>query len=212
MIKKLHFLAGQRVGGKTFDLSILSMAIQRPEAVAYNFGSYKQVVYVDKSTGAEVVEVCNPGTGHLVARKERHRTMHHPNSPWIFTYGKPVRKWKEIETVQLSVWDPFCFRQDTSTEWSWRIEKLSYEPDNYQATVDREKNQIVVFTINRKYIKKIDAPNGETLSEVKWTWRNRMLLITHTKPSRVVAQDREDRAWRLKVPIKEEEDVDCPTQ
>jgi hypothetical protein len=50
------------------------------------------------------------------------------------------------------------------------------------------------------------------LSDITWNWAYETLGILHKKPPRVIAQDEKDRAWRLSVPIKDEGDVDCPTQ
>jgi hypothetical protein len=190
------------------------MSLRRPEAVAYRVGGFKQIVYVDRATGAEVVEICKPDTGDLVARKERRRTMYGADCPWEWTYGQPVQERREVETLEPSARSPIFFRQDTATDWSWRVRQLPYPASTYQVTVDAEKNQIVVRTTNKKYFKRIDAPNGEKMkqSEVNWNWGYETLVITHKKPPRVIGQDEKDRAWRVSVPIKEEGDVDCPTQ
>jgi hypothetical protein len=80
--------------------------------------------------------------------------------------------------------------------------------------VDAEKNQIVISTTNKKYFKRISAPNGETMkqSEITWNWGYDTLVIKHKKPPRVIGQDEKDRIWRLSVPVKEEGADGCPTQ
>jgi hypothetical protein len=136
------------------------MALQRPEATAYKVAGFKQIMYVDKVTGAQVVELCKPDTGDLVARKERRRTMYGADGLWEWTYGQPVQERREVETVQPSARSPIFFRQDTAAEWGWRIRQLPYPANTYSVVVDAEKNQIVVRTTNKKYFKRIDAPNG----------------------------------------------------
>jgi hypothetical protein len=190
------------------------MALQRPEAVAYRVGGYKQVMYVDKKTGAEVVEICKPDTGEVVARRERRKTAYGADCSWEWTYGQPVRDRKDVEGLELSEKNPIFFRQDTPTEWAWRIRQIPYPANVYQVSVDTDKNQIVVRTTNKKYFKRIDAPNGEILqqSEVNWNWGYETLVITHKKPPRVISQDRADNEWRRSLPAKEEGENECPTQ
>jgi hypothetical protein len=190
------------------------MTLERPEAIARNVGGFKQVMYVNKRTGAEVVEVCKPDTGELVARKERRRTAYGADCPWEWTYGQPVRERRDVDVVELSDRNPIFFRQDTPREWSWRIRQIPYPANVYKVTVDADKNQIVVRTTNKKYFKRIDAPAGEVFqqSEVNWNWGYETLVITHKKPPRVVAQDQAENAWRRSLPSKEEGEADCPTQ
>jgi hypothetical protein len=63
------------------------MSLQKPEVVAYRTGDYKQIMYVDKKTGNQVIEFCIPATGELIARKERGKTAYGADSPWEWSYG-----------------------------------------------------------------------------------------------------------------------------
>lgn len=191
------------------------MSVQPPDAYASRAGPYKQIMYTDKRTGCEVVEICAPDTGELIARKERKRTVYGADLPWELTYGQPVQEKKEVETLELSAnKNPVFFRQDTPTDWCWRVRNIPYPAQNYEVTVDETKNQIVIRTKNKKYFKRIDAPNGEKMNQhdVNWTWQYNTLVVTHKKPPRVVSQDRSDMVWRRQLPMKDEGDVDCGTQ
>jgi hypothetical protein len=191
-----------------------TMAIQRPEAVAYLVSGNKQIMYIDKKTGNQVVETCKPDTGEVVDRRERTKTAYGADGPWEWTYGQPVRDRRTVEGLELSENNPIFYRHDTPTHWRWRVRQIPYPADVYRITVESEKNQIVIRTTNKKYFKRIDAPNGESLqqSEIDWHWSYGALEITHKKPPRVISQDRQDSEWRRSLPIKEESDNECPTQ
>lgn len=192
------------------------MALQMPEgATAVKVGQFKQIMYTDKRTGAEVVELCTLDTGELVARKERKRTVYGADLPWELTYGQPVQERKEVETMELSQSkNPIFFRQDTPKEWCWRIRQIPYPANFYQVTVDEAKNQIVVRTTNKKYFKRIDAPDGEKMqsSEINWNWQYETLVITHTKPPRVIAVEKQQREWRKQLKVTSDGEPDCQPQ
>lgn len=185
-----------------------------PDAVAAKAGQYKQIAYTDKNTGAEVVELCLIDSGELVARKERKRTVYGADMPWEITYGQPISEKRDVETLQLSQSkNPVFFRQDTPTDWCWRIRQIPYPANFYQVTVDEANNQVVVRTTNKKYFKKIDAPHGEKMvsSEVNWNWQYETLVITHKKPPRVLSAEKQERDWRKSIKMQEGES-DCQPQ
>ena len=197
------------------QVRVKNMSVQMPEgATAMKVGQFKQIMYIDKNTGAEVVELCTIDTGELVARKERKRTVYGADLPWELTYGQPIQEKKEVETMELAPSkNPIFFRQDTPTEWCWRIRQIPYPANFYQVTVDEAKNQIVVRTTNKKYFKRIDAPNGEKMlsSEINWNWQYETLVITHKKPPRVISFEKQLRDWRKSLKMNDGE-PDCQTQ
>jgi hypothetical protein len=195
------------------------MSLQRPDdAVAYLLEGFKQIGYSIKSAKAptiDVVEVCRPDTGALILRKERRKTTYGGNGPWEITYGQPVPGRKDVEVLELAASkNPVFFRQDEPGMWSWRFRQMPWPAPNYEVDVDTVKNQIVVRTKNKKYFKRIDAPNGEKMdkSELTWNWAYETLVVQHNKPARVVSQDKADQAWRLSVPVRTEGDNECGTQ
>ncbi|KAH0795959.1 protein dpcd [Histomonas meleagridis] len=187
------------------------MSVQKPKATAYEVEGFKQIMY--EKDGVEIHEICMKNTGELIARRERSRTIYGADQNWVWTYGQPPNEKKEVETFELSSKNPIFFRQDTPTQWSWRVRQIPYPADNYEVTVDEAKNQIVIRTKNHKYFKRIDAPNGEKMkaSDVNWNWAFNTLVITHEKPPRVIAQDKEDMRWRLSIPCQKDTD-ECNTQ
>jgi hypothetical protein len=192
------------------------MDLQRPDdAVAFLVNGVKQIGYTVKSAGIEVVEVCRPETGELLARKERRKTAYGANGPWEVTYGLDAPSRKAVEVLELAAdKNPFCFRQDEPGVWAWRIRQMPWPAPNYEVDVDPVKNQIVVRTKNKKYFKRLDAPNGETLDrgEVTWNWAYNTLVIHHNKPPRVVSHDKADQEWRRSVPIRTDGDNECAAQ
>ena len=190
------------------------MTLKKPEATAYKVGGYKQIMYVDNKTGNDVMEICELDTGILVARRERSKTIYGAQNQWEVTYGQVPNEKKDVETIELSDKNPVFFRQDTPTQWAWRVRQIPYPPENYEVTVDEAKNQIVIRTKNKKYFKRIDAPNGEKMvpSEVNWNWNFNTLVVTHNKPPRVIAQDKDWQQWRVKLPCREDNEPDCKTQ
>ncbi|EAX97167.1 DPCD protein, putative [Trichomonas vaginalis G3] len=186
------------------------MTIAFPKAVAYNTGGYKTIVY-DEKEGKQVVDICELDTGKLLARKERVRHTSGSDGPWEWTYGSPIEQKQEVETISASSKNPVFLRLDTDNEWQWRVRNIPYPANFYNVTVDEPKNQIVIRTTNKKYFKRIDAPEGEKFvpSKLQWAWSYNTLVIQHEKPPRVVAADKELCKWRRGLPLQEDKDPDC---
>jgi len=190
------------------------MAVQMPEATATKAGQYKQIMFVDRGTGAEVVELCTLDTGELIARKERRRMGYSEKLSWELTHRTHVPERRDVNTMELAQGrNPVFFRQDTAAEWCWRVRQIPYRANFYQVTVDEPKNQIVVRTTNKKYYKRIDAPHGEKMaaSDINWNWQFETLVITHKKPPRVVAAEKREREWRKGLKMQEGE-PECQPQ
>lgn len=186
------------------------MAVAYPKATAYLTGGYKTIVYEEKG-GVQTVDICEVDSGKLIARKQRERHTSGSDGPWEWTYGSPLEQKQETETMAASSKNPIFLRMDTEKEWQWRVRQIPYPANFYNVTVDQEKNQIVIRTTNRKYFKRIDAPEGEKFdpSKLQWAWSYSTLVIQHTKPPRVVAADKDLQNWRKNLPIQKDEDPDC---
>lgn len=191
------------------------MTLQRPQATAYKSQGFKTIFYVDPVTNAEVNDVCTLDTGELIARRMRTKTVYGAENPWEVVYGQINEGKKEVDMLELdSNKNPTFIRQDTEKAWQWRVRNIPYPAQVYNITVDEEKNQIVIRTSNKKYFKRIDAPNNEKFdsSKVNWTWGYNTLVVTHDKPPRLISIEREEQKWRLSLPCKEEGEPDCNPQ
>lgn len=75
-------------------------------------------------------------------------------------------------------------RKDSPTEFQWRIRNLQWPKDNFILECDKEKQQIVIKTVNKKYYKRITIPDLIRLklflepSLLKVNFMNNTLVIT----------------------------------
>ena len=186
------------------------MAVSYPKATAYKTESYKTIVYEEKG-GIQRVDICEIDSGKLLATKQREKRTSGAYGPWEWVYGSPVEQRQDVETMEMSSKNPIFFRQDTDDEWQWRVRQIPYPANFYNVTVDEVKNQIVIRTTNKKYFKRIDAPEGEKFdaSKLQWAWAYSTLVIRHAKPPRVIAADRDMQKWRKNLPMQKDDDPDC---
>ena len=187
------------------------MAVSFPKATAYKTDSYKTIVYEEKN-GIQRVDICEIDTGKLLATKQRERRTSGSYGPWEWVYGSPIEQKQEVETIEMSSKNPIFFRQDTEKEWQWRVRQIPYPANFYNVTVDEEKNQIVIRTTNKKYFKRINAPEGEKFvpSQLTWQWAYSALQIAHKKPDRVKIEEANREKWRKGLPLANEDpESDC---
>jgi len=190
------------------------MSVQTPKATAFRNGQYKTIVYEEKN-GIQTVDICEIDTGKLLARKQRERLTSGADGSWEWVYGSPLEDKQEIESIAVSQGkNPIFMRLDNATHWQWRVRQIPYPSNFYSVNVDEEKNQIVIRTTNKKYFKRINAPNNEKFeqSKIEWNWSFSTLVIQHPKPPRVVAQEKEEQKWRLSLPFQEDTEPDCKAQ
>lgn len=75
-------------------------------------------------------------------------------------------------------------RKDSPTEFQWRIRNLQWPKDNFILECDKEHQQIVIKTVNKKYYKRIAIPDLIRLklflepSLLKVNFMNNTLVIT----------------------------------
>jgi len=84
---------------------------------------------------------------------------------------------------------PHFSREDTPDHFQWLVANMPYPTSTYDISVDSEKQQIVIKTINRKYYKRIDLPElvecGLPLDEKLLTWKHCQdtLIVSYVKPA-----------------------------
>ena len=106
--------------------------------------------------------------------------------------------------------NPLFIRKDTAKEFQWRIRNLKGDADNFMVECDKDKQQIVIKTKNKKYYKRFNIPDlerlniklDETLMKVNFV--NNTLIISYTKPKEVLDSEKEilDEIRRIRAEIK----------
>ena len=60
--------------------------------------------------------------------------------------------------------NPLFIRKDTPKEFQWRVRNLKGDADNFKVECDKDKQQIVIRTKNKKYYKRFNIPDLERLN------------------------------------------------
>ena len=170
----------------------------------------KTIVY--KYGDLEIVEICEFDTGKLIARKEREKSLTGMDNEWSWTYGAPNEAKSEKQFGETTQ-NPVFMRTDTDTHFQWYVKYIPYPADNYQITVDEEKNNYVIKTNNKKYFKVVHAPENIHFNKklLEWAWSKNTLIIRYPKTKEDIENEKKERSNRLKIPFEEENDPNCRT-
>lgn len=156
---------------------------------------------------SEVVEEYDLQTDELLVRKKRSKSVLGALQEWVFEVGEPPsRVTIEGDMMRVSATNPTLVRKDRPHAFEWRVRNLPYPKPTYSVTVDKEQNQIVVRTSNKKYFKRIDVeeldrarvPLEET--SLGWDHENSTLIIQYKKPAEIVKKEQAAKVARLNAP------------
>ncbi|MEW5317608.1 MAG: hypothetical protein WDW38_008892 [Sanguina aurantia] len=169
--------------------------------------------------GSELMEEYDAKTAELMVRKRRVKTTLGGEGAWEFMIGEPPVRWNpEQGTMQESSQNPIFSRKDARDCFQWRVRNLPYPSDTYNISVDTKERKVVVRTSNKKYFKKFEIPELDSLrlpleeASLSWHHANNTLILSYAKPVQVIAAERMEYEETRKLRVKEEGDMDCKQQ
>merc|ERR1712094_118540 len=108
--------------------------------------------------------------------------------------------------LRASSSNPVLVRKDRPHAFEWRVRNLPYPKPTYSVTVDKEQNQIVIRTQNKKYFKRIDVEELDRMrvpledGGLSWNHENNTLIVQYKKPASVIERERDAKVARLNAP------------
>ena len=130
---------------------------------------------------------------------------------WTTEIGEEIKPRNNDEfLIKENDNNPLFIRKDTPNEFQWRIRNLKGDADNFMVECDKDKQQIVIRTKNKKYYKRFNIPDLERLnlkldeSLMKVNFVNNTLIISYTKPKEALEAEKEilEEIRRVRAEIK----------
>ena len=117
---------------------------------------------------------------------------------WITEIGdSPVVKRDDEFLIKENDNNPIFIRKDTQTDFQWRIRNLNSDKDNFIVECDKDKQQIVIKTKNKKYYKRFNIPDLQRMkinldeSLIKVNYINNTLVISYKQPQEILNKEKE---------------------
>ena len=147
--------------------------------------------------GSEIVEEYGIYSEELESRRVKKIGMT-GKEQWTTEIGEELKP-RSIDEFLIRENDnnPLFIRKDTQKEFQWRIRNLKGDADNFMVECDKDKQQIVIRTKNKKYYKRFGIPDLERLnlkldeSLMKVNFVNNTLIISYTKPKEALEAESE---------------------
>ena len=187
------------------------MDLTQNKPKAYRTGEKtKTIVY--KYGNLNIVEICDINSGILIARKQRENSLSGKNNEWEWTYGAPHEA-NTDKSLAEATQNPIFMRTDTETHFQWYVKYIPYPTDNYDISVNEEANNYIIKTKNKKYFKIVHAPDSIHFNKnlLEWAWTKNTLIIRYPKTKEDIEKEKEERKFRLSIPLEEENDPNCRT-
>ena len=147
--------------------------------------------------GTEIVEEYGIYSEELESRRVKKIGMTGKES-WTTEIGEEIKPRSNDEfLIKENDNNPLFIRKDTPKEFQWRIRNLKGDADNFMVECDKDKQQIVIRTKNKKYYKRFNIPDLERLnikldeSLMKVNFVNSTLIISYTKPKEALEAENE---------------------
>ena len=130
---------------------------------------------------------------------------------WTTEIGEEIKPRSNDEfLIRENDNNPLFIRKDTQKEFQWRIRNLKGDADNFMVECDKDKQQIVIRTKNKKYYKRFNIPDLERLNIkleenlMKVNFVNNTLIISYTKPKEALEAESEilNEIRRIRAEIK----------
>ena len=138
--------------------------------------------------GSEIVEEYGLYSEELESRRVKKIGMT-GKEQWTTEIGEEIKPRSNDEfLIRENGNNPLFIRKDTQKEFQWRIRNLKGDADNFMVECDKDKQQIVIRTKNKKYYKRFNIPDLERLNIkldenlMKVNFVNNTLVISYTKP------------------------------
>ena len=147
--------------------------------------------------GTEIVEEYGIYSEELESRRVKKIGMT-GKEQWITEIGEEIKPRSNDEfLIRENDNNPLFIRKDTPKEFQWRIRNLKGDADNFMVECDKDKQQIVIRTKNKKYYKRFNIPDLERLNIkldenlMKVNFVNNTLIISYTKPKEAIESESE---------------------
>ena len=160
--------------------------------------------------GSEIVEEYGIYSEEIESRRVKKIGMTGKES-WTTEIGEEIKPRSNDEfLIKENDNNPLFIRKDTQNEFQWRIRNLKGDADNFMVECDKDKQQIVIRTKNKKYYKRFNIPDLERLnikldeSLMKVNFVNSTLIISYTKPKEILEAENEilEEIRRVRAEIK----------
>ena len=147
--------------------------------------------------GSEIVEEYGIYSEELESRRVKKIGMT-GKEQWTTEIGEEIKPRSNDEfLIRENDNNPLFIRKDTQKEFQWRIRNLKGDADNFMVECDKDKQQIVIRTKNKKYYKRFNIPDLERLNIkldenlMKVNFVNNTLIISYTKPKEALDAESE---------------------
>ena len=160
--------------------------------------------------GSEIVEEYGIYSEEIESRRVKKIGMT-GKEQWTTEIGEEIKPRSNDEfLIKENDNNPLFIRKDTPKEFQWRVRNLKGDADNFMVECDKDKQQIVIRTKNKKYYKRFSIPDLERLnikldeSLMKVNFVNSTLIISYTKPNEVLEAEKEilEEIRRVRAEIK----------
>ncbi len=160
--------------------------------------------------GSEIVEEYGIYSEEIESRRVKKIGMT-GKEQWTTEIGEEIKPRSNDEfLIKENDNNPLFIRKDTPKEFQWRVRNLKGDADNFMVECDKDKQQIVIRTKNKKYYKRFNIPDLERLnikldeSLMKVNFVNSTLIISYTKPKEILEAENEilEEIRRVRAEIK----------
>ena len=160
--------------------------------------------------GSEIVEEYGIYSEELESRRVKKIGMT-GKEQWTTEIGEEIKPRSNDEfLIRENDNNHLFIRKDTQKEFQWRIRNLKGDADNFMVECDKDKQQIVIRTKNKKYYKRFNIPDLERLNIkleenlMKVNFVNNTLIISYTKPKEALEAESEilNEIRRIRAEIK----------
>jgi len=169
-------------------------------------------VYKD---GTEIVEEYSLYSEEIESRRVKKVTMTGKEN-WTTEIGEEIKRNNNEDFLIKENNDnnPIFIRKDTKENFEYRIRNLKGDADNFMIDIDKDKDEIVIRTKNKKYYKRFNIPDLKRLNlnlnenNLKVNFSNNVLVITYKKPIEILNNEKEiiDEIRKIREEIKKNPD------
>ena len=165
--------------------------------------------------GTEIVEEYSLYSEEIESRRVKKVSMTGKEN-WTTEIGEEIRR-NNNEDFLIKVNNdnnPIFIRKDTKENFEYRIRNLKGDADNFMVDIDKDKDEIVIRTKNKKYYKRFNIPDLKRLNlnlnenNLKVNFSNNVLVITYKKPIEILNNEKEiiDEIRKIREEIKKNPD------
>ena len=165
--------------------------------------------------GTEIVEEYSLYSEEIESRRVKKVSMTGKEN-WTTEIGEEIKR-NNNEDFLIKVNNdnnPIFIRKDTKENFEYRIRNLKGDADNFMVDIDKDKDEIVIRTKNKKYYKRFNIPDLKRLNlnlnenNSKVNFSNNVLVITYKKPIEILNNEKEiiDEIRKIREEIKKNPD------